>query len=236
MKKSNLVFVLGVGCLGRLFQSCVEKAGNKNEGKESTEVKNVLRTVINLEKQDIQNLTNKNMHNAYIGKTTALFKNAVYPKKSAEEGHPDITLIYKAAYRAEIFHAKNYKVVLTGRGEAIPKITTQFTVNSKAENIKETVGGENYEFNTMCPNFIKDANAEETYLAHISLTYAYRVEEKHKDFYEGALTALEAGIDKILAKVYSLCFTCGNTYASKAPNRFEISMTDSKPFIKVQSL
>jgi len=83
----------------------------------------------------------------------------------------------------------------------------------------------------MYPNFIKDANAAGNYMAQISLTYAYKVKQKHRDFYIEALKALEAGTDNTLATVYYLCPTCGNTFATVAPARCEISMTDSKLFI-----
>lgn len=121
-------------------------------------------------------------------------------------------------------------------GESIPQITPEFSVKSTIENLKESIDGESYEFNTMYPEFIKNANAAGNYMAQISLTYAYKVEQKHRDFYMEALAALEAGTDNTLAKIYYLCPTCGNTYATTAPARCEISMTDSKLFIKVTSL
>ena len=42
------------------------------------------------------------------------------------------------------------------------------------ENLKESIDGESYEFNTMYPGFIKNANATGNYMAQISLTYAYK--------------------------------------------------------------
>jgi rubrerythrin len=88
----------------------------------------------------------------------------------------------------------------------------------------------------MYPEFIKNANEGDDYMAQISLTYAYKVEQKHRAFYIEALAALEAGTEKSLSKKYFLCPTCGNTYATTAPSRCEISMTDSRMFIKVDIL
>jgi rubrerythrin len=121
-------------------------------------------------------------------------------------------------------------------GESIPEINPEFTVKSTVENLKEAIDGESYEFNTMYPEFIKNANAAGNYMAQISLTYAYKVEQKHRDFYIEALGELNAGTEKNLAKIYFLCPTCGNTYAGSAPSRCEISMTNSKLFIRVTSL
>jgi len=236
MKKSILMLVLAVSVSGLLFQSCGEKAGDKSEVKAPIELKKDTVASMNVVKGDPQKLIIQNMHDAYKGETTAHFKYAAYSKKAAAEGHPEIALLFKAASGAELIHANNHKVVLIRMGETIPEITPKFTVNSTLANLKDAIEGESYEFNKMYPEFITNANAAGNYMAQISLTYAYKVEQKHRDFYIAALAAMEAGKDNTLAKVYFLCPTCGNTYATTAPSRCEISMTDSKLFIKVASL
>jgi rubrerythrin len=236
MKTSILVFFLGLTSFGALLTSCEDKAGDQSEVKASEEDGTEMATGTTDETKDPQTLAIENMHDAYKGETTAHFKYAAYSKKAAEEGHPEIALLFKAASGAELIHANNHKVVLIRMGEAIPEITPEFTVKSTAENLQESIEGESYEFNTMYPEFIKNANAASNYMAQISFTYAYKVEQKHRDFYIEALAALEAGKDGTLATIYYLCPTCGNTYATTAPSRCEISMTDSKLFIQVTSL
>ncbi len=235
MKKSIFLLVLVAVSSGALFQSCNGNGAKKMESSEIAEAEVSPNSTINEKTEDPQQLTIKNMHDAYKGETTAHFKYAAYSKKAEEEGHPEIALLFKAASGAELIHANNHKVVLKRMGESIPEITPEFTVMTTAENLKEAIEGESYEFNTMYPNFIKDANAAGNYMAQISLTYAYKVEQKHRDFYIEALKALETGTDNTLATIYYLCPTCGNTYATVAPARCEISMTDSKLFIKVTS-
>lgn len=231
MKKSILTFVFTIAFLGTLFQSCSENTENKTDVQNEVELDSVT-----TEKQDPQELLVQNMHDAYKGETTAHFKYAAYSKKAAEEGHPEIALLFKAASGAELIHANNHKVVLIRMGETIPEITPVFTVESTVENLEEAIEGESYEFNTMYPDFITNANEAGNYMAQISLTYAYKVEQKHRDFYIEALAALNNGTDNTLAKIYFLCPTCGNTYAGTAPSRCEISMTSSKLFIKVTRL
>ncbi|MEQ8703790.1 MAG: rubrerythrin family protein [Phaeodactylibacter sp.] len=226
MKKSTLIFILGLASLGALLSSCEEQATDQS----------AVKTLEEDGKKDPQTLTLENMHEAYKGETTAHFKYAAYSKKAAEEGHPEIALLFKAASGAELIHANNHKVVLTRMGEKIPEITPEFTVKSTTENLKESIEGESYEFSTMYPEFIKNANASGNYMAQISFTYAYKVEQKHRDFYIDALAQLEANTDGTLPTIYYLCPTCGNTYATTAPSRCEISMTDSKLFIPVTSL
>jgi rubrerythrin len=232
MKKSILLFALGITTFAIALQSCTDKSEKKDETNivNETEIDSKTSSV---EKQDPQKVIIQNMQDAYKGETTAHFKYAAYSKKAMEEGHSEIALLFKAASGAELIHAKNHKVVLIRMGESIPVITPEFKVNSTLENLKEAIDGESYEFNTMYPGFIKNANAAKNYMAQISLTYAYKVEQKHRDFYIDALSKLEKGTDSSLAKIYFLCPTCGNTYATTAPSRCEISMTDSKLFIKV---
>jgi rubrerythrin len=227
MKKSIIGFVLGMATLGVLLQSCNDTAKAVNEGNMEMTSEPIVA------KQDPQGLIIQNMHDAYKGETTAHAKYAAYSQKAVEEGHPEIALLFTAASGAELIHANNHKVVLLRMGESIPEITPEFTVQSTAENLAEAIEGESYEFNTMYPEFITNANAAGNYMAQISLTYAYKVEQKHRDFYIEALAALETGTDKALAKRYYLCPTCGNTYATTAPSRCEISMTDSNLFIEL---
>ncbi|RXG11660.1 rubrerythrin [Leeuwenhoekiella aestuarii] len=236
MKKSILVYALALVFFGMVFQSCKEKIADTSAVSTTEELNTEGTEDVSVEKQDPQKLTIQNMHDAYKGETTAHFKYAAYSKKAADEGHPEIALLFKAASEAELIHANNHKVVLIRMGETIPEITPEFTVKSTTENLEESIEGESYEFNTMYPEFIKNANAAGNYMAQISLTYAYKVEQKHRDFYIEALAALKNRTDNTLAKLYFLCPTCGNTYATVAPARCEISMTDSKLFIKVTSL
>lgn len=234
MKKS--VVVLGIGMLlsSVFFQSCKDNSVAKIEVKKSDENKEATMEV--KEKEDPQKLTIQHMKDAFRGETTAHAKYAAFSEKAAQEGYPEIAILFKAASGAELIHANNHKVVIQRMGEDIPTVTPEFTVGTTLENLKNAIEGESYEFNLMYPNFIKDANAAGNYMAQISLTYAYKVEQKHRDFYINALKALEEGNVKSLPSVYYLCPTCGNTYATTAPARCEISMTDSKLFIRVASL
>lgn len=236
MKNSIKLFVLGTALSASILTSCNKKTDKKLDVNTTTEVQKDSLATSNVDEKDAQKMVIQNMHDAYKGETTAHFKYAAYSKKAADEGHFEIALLFKAASGAELIHANNHKVVLIRLGEKIPEITPKFTVKTTRENLNDAIKGESYEFNKMYPEFIKNANVAGNYMAQISLTYAYKVEKKHRDFYIAALAALDTGKDHDLAKIYYLCPTCGNTYATVAPSRCEISMTDSKLFIKVTRL
>lgn len=235
MKNSTVVLVIGIMFSSLLFQSCKDNTVDKIEIQPSKELAGTAMKV-DEKTEDPQKATIQNMKDAFKGETTANAKYAAFSKKAAEEGYPEIAMLFKAASGAELIHANNHKVVIERMGEEIPEVTPEFTVGTTMENLKDAIEGESYEFNTMYPGFIKDANAAGNYMAQISLTYAYKVEQKHRDFYKTALKALEEGNVKSLPSVYYLCPTCGNTYATTAPARCEISMTNSKLFIKIASL
>ncbi len=201
MKKSMLICLVGIAFAGALLQSCSEKKADTSEVIVSEEV--LLPAEEKGDLQDPQVLTIQNMRDAYKGETTAHFKYAAYSKKAAEEGHPEIAKLFKAASGAELIYAGNHKVVLIRMGEAIPEITPEFTVESTIDNSKESIEGESYEYNTMYPEFLKNVNASGNYMAQISFTYAYKVEQKHRDFYIAALAALEAGTDNTLTLLFA---------------------------------
>ncbi|WP_179954994.1 rubrerythrin family protein [Maribacter luteus] len=235
MKKSVVALVIGMVLSSMLFQSCKDKSVHKIEVGTANKQKEIAMGA-DKEQENPQKATIQNMKEAFKGETTAHAKYAAFSKKAAEEGYPEIAMLFKAASGAELIHANNHKVVLQRMGEGLPTVTPEFNVGTTLENLKNAIEGESYEFNTMYPNFIKVANAAENYMAQISLTYAYKVEQKHRDFYKDALKALEDGNVKSLPSVYYLCPTCGNTYATTAPSRCEISMTDAKLFIKIDAL
>jgi rubrerythrin len=177
-------------------------------------------------------MTIKNLQDAFIGETTASAKYAAYSKKAKEEGFPQIGLLFEAASKAESIHAGNHKSVLKQLSGPIPEVKPQFEVKSTKENLEDALKGESYEINTMYPDFIKQAQKENVSLALISLNYAYQTEKKHKALYSNAIEAMKNGSVKKLADVYYVCSTCGNTYDNEAPERCGISMTPKERFIR----
>ncbi|MFN5983527.1 MAG: rubrerythrin family protein [Fluviicola sp.] len=227
-----LIILSTIGIL--LSVSCTTKSVDKSELNVSKEAEKNAKSVKSVNLQEPKKELIQNMQAAYKGETTAHFKYLAYSEKATKEDHQEIALLFKAAATAELIHAKNHQIVLLRMGEKIPEIYPEFKVKSTYENLKEAINGESYEFSTMYPNFIKNAHAAGNYMAQISLTYAYKVEQKHRDLYIEALSQLNDNNDDSLAKIYFLCPTCGNTYATIAPSRCEISMTDSKLFIQIK--
>jgi rubrerythrin len=180
--------------------------------------------------------TYADMQEAFKGETTASAKYAAYSKKAEAEGFHQIALLFNAASISEKTHAGNHRAVLEEAGQQVPSLTPEFTVKSTKENLMDAIAGETYEITTMYPAFIKDAAASGKQLAQISLTYAYKTEQKHKPLYENALASLEAKNVNSLPAVYYVCPTCGNTYDAMPPRKCGISMTGAEKFVKVSTV
>lgn len=227
MKKTSIITVLAAFASVMLLQSFISNSTTK----ESASIVAVPSVAINE-----SSLNFENMQEAFKGETTASAKYAEYSKKAEAEGYHQIALLFKAASKSEKIHANNHKAVLSEGGQTVPSITPEFTVKSTSENLKDAIAGETYEITTMYPEFIVNANKAGNQFSMMSLTYAYKTEQKHKPLYEKALAALESNNVKSLASVFYVCPTCGNTYDTKAPSRCGISMTSSEKFIKIDSL
>jgi rubrerythrin len=173
---------------------------------------------------------------AFKGETTASAKYSAYAQKAEQEGFLSIAMLFKAASTAEKIHANNHKAVLEESGTKIPLVNPEFTVKSTKENLEDAIKGETYEATTMYPGFLKDAEAAGNQLAMISLTYAFKTEQKHLALYENALAAFGNNTVKSLSVVYYVCPTCGNTYDKAPATGCGICMTRPEKFIKITTL
>ena len=82
---------------------------------------------------------------AFAGESQANRRYLAFAKQADEEGMPQVARLFRAAAHAETIHALNHLRVLGEIG------TTQ-------ENLQAAIDGEHYEFVTMYPDFMKDAD------------------------------------------------------------------------------
>ncbi|MDP4192803.1 MAG: ferritin family protein [Bacteroidota bacterium] len=175
-----------------------------------------------------------NLKEAFKGESTASAKYAAYAKKAKQEGHNNIALLFEAASKSESIHANNHKAALQELGVKTDKVDPKFDVKSTKDNLQDAINGESYEVSTMYPEFLKTANDANVNIATISFNYAFQTEKKHKELYKNALNQLNNSNENSLAKQYSVCTTCGNTYDGPAPNRCGISMTPKERFVTIK--
>lgn len=151
---------------------------------------------------------------AYIREATTEEKYNKFGQKAKEENFIKISVMLTAIAKAEGIHAVNHKRVLDklkGTYEGSP--IGNYEVKSTLENLQDGLQTEIYEYETMYPAFIKEANAENALDAVETFTWARQVEKQHQGYYSVALTAMGTKSELTLPEAWYVCPKCGGTYA-----------------------
>lgn len=204
----------------------------------------LLSTACENEKTEIKTSTNQmkdastknieNMQAAYKGERTATAKYEAFSKKAETEGYHNIALLYNAVSAAENIHSMNHKAVIEDAGGTVPVIIPEYTVKTTKESLSDDINGEAYEAQVMYPDFLKTAEIAENQTAHLSLSFAQKTEQKHKLFFEQALSGINSNTLNTLPSKYYVCPVCGNTYATNPPKHCDFSFTEGDKFIVFQ--
>ena len=163
--------------------------------------------------------TGENLQAAFAGESQASRKYLYFAGKAEEEGHKQIARLFRAASDAETVHARNHLRAMQG-------------IKATKDNLKEAIGGENYEFTEMYPAFMKQAEAEGDNKAKNSFDLANKVEQIHHRLYQTALSMLEKG-QVVAEKPIYVCQVCGNTVEGEAPDRCPICGAPKKMFKRI---
>src|SRR5512138_2061064 len=137
-----------------------------------------------------------NLKEAFAGESQANRKYLAFARKAEAEGFPQVAKLFRAAADAETVHAHAHLRVL---GE----------IKSTAENLQAAADGEGYEFKSMYPPMVAEAQAEKNQAAVTSFQYAMAAEKVHYELYNKALNAVKGGKDMQACRVY-ICPVCGN--------------------------
>ena len=161
-----------------------------------------------------ENKTLKNLMAAFAGEAEANRKYTAYAKKAEKDGNLNAAKLFRAAADAETIHAlKHFEVA--GK------------IGSTADNLKDGINGETYEYKEMYPPFVKQAEAEGNKAAAMSFTFAMKAEEVHAGLYKDALENL----DNTEEVFYYLCPVCGNIEKFQ-PEKCSICGVPGDKFIK----
>jgi rubrerythrin len=160
--------------------------------------------------------TEQHLKDAFAGESQANRKYLAFGEKAEKEGYPQIAKLFRAAAAAETVNAHAHLRTLKGIG-------------STADNLKEAISGETFEFKSMYPAMIADAEAEGEKAALRSFNYANDVEKIHADLYTNALEKMES-----LEEVdYYVCSVCGYTCESQPPDVCPVCKAKASAFFKV---
>jgi len=156
---------------------------------------------------------------AFAGESQANRKYLAFAKKADADGLTQVAKLFRAAAAAETVHAHNHLRAMDG-------------VGSTNDNLKAAIAGENYEWVTMYPAFIKDAEDESAKRALNSFKLAFQVEKVHEELYRNALAAVE--VQESLPEVdYYVCPVCGFTHEGPLEGNCPICNTSAARFERI---
>lgn len=161
--------------------------------------------------------TEKNLQDSFAGESQANRKYLAFAKKADNEGYPQAAKLFRAAAAAETVHAHAHLRELGG-------------IKSTKENLEAAIAGETFEFESMYPQMIKEAEEEENKGALRSFNFANAVEKIHADLYKKALDNLGNNEDTD----YYVCDVCGYTAEGEAPDTCPVCNAKKAMFQKIQ--
>ncbi len=164
--------------------------------------------------------TDQNLKDAFAGESQANRKYLAFAKKAEQEKLPNVAKLLRAAAEAETVHAHAHLRVLGG-------------IKTTADNLQAAIDGEGYEFKTMYPAFVAEAETEGNKAALVSFKNAMAVEKVHHDMYSQALAAVKSGKDVPAGAVY-VCSVCGNTVSGAAPDKCAVCGVGKDRFVEVK--
>jgi rubrerythrin len=176
--------------------------------------------------------TLQNLQTAFNGESNANARYMAFAKQADSEGYGEVASLFRAAARAEMIHANNHAAVIKEMG-GVPKANIeQPAVKSTRENLEAAIKGETYEFETMYPDFLKQAKADRNAPAVRTMNLAKTAEVEHAKLYKAALDKLDT-LKGTKSVAFFVCPTCGYTVRevnfAKCPSCF----TPKEQFEKV---
>lgn len=149
--------------------------------------------------------TEENLKAAFAGESQARNKYAFFAEVARKEGYRYIAKIFEETAENEKQHAKDHLLLLNGIGDTVA-------------NLKEAIGGEDYEVVEMYPTFSKEAEEEGNTKAAISFKQVAKIEAHHRDRYKKLLEMVAAGtVYKREQPIKWKCSVCGYTHEGTEP-------------------
>ena len=162
--------------------------------------------------------THDNLKEAFAGESQAFQKYTSFAEIAAKEGLPNIARLFRTTAQAERIHAAGHFAALEGTGSTV-------------ENLSAAIGGETYEFETMYPPMLTQAEAEGHRAARM-FRFAVAAEKVHAELYARALAAATRGEDLTEEKFY-LCPVCGHIEFGAPPAKCPICGVPAARFVQV---
>ncbi|MEJ2158577.1 MAG: rubrerythrin family protein [Desulfobacteraceae bacterium] len=149
--------------------------------------------------------TKENLKAAFAGESQARNKYTFFAKVARKEGYHYIAKIFEETAENERQHAKDHLKMLGGIGDTIA-------------NLKEAMGGEDYEVENMYPQFAKEAEEEGEKEAAEAFRRIAEIEGHHRERYRKLLELVSSGnAFKREQTIKWKCSKCGHVHEGTEP-------------------
>lgn len=173
--------------------------------------------------------TIKNLTKAFIGESQARNRYTFYAKTAKKEGYEQISENFLITAANEKEHAKWLMRLINELKSKTSENLDEITVEASAptilgttiENLRAAIGGENYEYTKMYPEFADIADKEGLYEIGARLRSIAKAEEHHEERFKKYLKVLEDGtVFKKDKKIWWICRECGYPhFGEEAPEK-----------------
>ncbi len=160
-----------------------------------------------------------NLKESFAGESQANQKYRAFAKQASKEGFTNVAKLFTAAAEAERIHAEGHLNAMEG-------------IKTTAENLQAAIDGETYEYTTMYPPMLEQAE-KENHKAKRMFGLALKAEEVHAKLYKKALEAVAEGKDLPSGKVY-LCPICGDIEIGEVPEKCPVCGAAKAVFIGIE--
>ena len=149
--------------------------------------------------------TQDNLRAAFTGESEARNKYTFFAQIARNEGYHYIAKIFEETAENEKYHAmEEIKLLLSGR--------------TTLDNLKEAVGAETYESESMYPQFAKVAELEGNQAASILFTQIAKIEKHHRERFKKLMKLVEEQtVFKRAEPIKWKCSVCGYVYEGTEP-------------------
>ena len=176
--------------------------------------------------------TEKNVLTAFAGESQARNKYTFFAMKAREEGYEQIAAIFEETANQEKEHARRLFGFLEGGEVTLDAGFPAGVVGDTAANLEGAANGENYEVETMYPEFAAIADEEGFTQIAATMRKIIIAEARHRDRYLSLLENIRT--DKVFKKdepVQWICRNCGYVHeAVKAPGVCPICQVKTEYF------
>jgi rubrerythrin len=141
--------------------------------------------------------TIENLKAAFAGESEARNKYTFFAEVARKEGYLYIARIFEETAENERQHAKDHLLLLQGIGDTL-------------SNLKEAIGGEDHEVQSMYPQFAREAEEEGQAKVANAFRQVAKIEAHHRERYTKLLAMVAAGtVYKRAEAIKWKCSICG---------------------------